>query len=120
MSDSSSGIHRLECARDDLRDSRTRSFIGSLRLEQLRVSEHDTKLVIQLVKQQAQVVFAGRFVPDVSQVLRQVHARPMVVMAAPVAGRVLGCASRHSVSAKMRMDPPAVRMYSTFPAEIQL
>lgn len=28
--------------------------------------------------------------------------------------------SRHSVSAKIRMEPPAVRMYSTFPAEIQL
>src|SRR4051812_11041118 len=29
-------------------------------------------------------------------------------------------ASRHSESAKIRMEPPAVRTYSTFPAEIQL
>jgi hypothetical protein len=28
--------------------------------------------------------------------------------------------SRQSVSAKIRIDPPAVRVYSTFPAEIQL
>ena len=27
---------------------------------------------------------------------------------------------RHKESAKIRMDPPAVRTYSTFPAEIQL
>jgi hypothetical protein len=35
-------------------------------------------------------------------------------------GRAGDAASRHSVSAKIRMDPPAVRTYSTFPAEIQL
>lgn len=45
----------------------------------------------------------------------------------PDAGRLevsaarTGCdASRHSESAKIRIDPPAVRTYSTFPAEIQL
>ena len=32
----------------------------------------------------------------------------------------LGLASRHSVSAKMRIEPPAVLTYSTFPADIQL
>ena len=35
-------------------------------------------------------------------------------------GRAGAAASRHSVSAKIRMDPPAVRTYSTLPAEIQL
>jgi len=32
----------------------------------------------------------------------------------------MGSASRQSVSAKIRTDPPAVRTYWTFPLEIQL
>ena len=42
------------------------------------------------------------------------------VLASDSSDRAEGAASRHSVSAKIRMDPPAVRTYSTLPAEIQL
>ena len=39
----------------------------------------------------------------------------------PADASLVGMAGeRHSESAKIRMEPPAVRTYSTFPAEIQL
>jgi len=36
------------------------------------------------------------------------------------AGRLLLFGSRHSVSTKIRTEPPAVRTYSIFPLESQL
>ena len=98
--------------------------VRRLRLEQLGMREHDAELVIQLVKQQAELWIRHWSVHlgVIRAKQRYVHAVCPVVAAcvalvAP-AGRAL--ASRHSVSAKMRIDPPAVRTYSTFPAEIQL
>ena len=53
--------------------------------------------------------------------LSHAHAwEPVVVRTAPLTCRGCESGSRQSESAKMRMAPPAVRMYSTLPAEIQL
>jgi hypothetical protein len=52
---------------------------------------------------------------------RYVHAcDPVVVLTAADTCRAGDAGSRHSESAKIRIAPPAVRTYSTFPAEIQL
>ena len=107
-----SGRHRVENACDDLRGTRAAHFVAGFRFQQFRIREDDSELVVQAVKEGAE------FWPFV-------HRRPR----RPVSGRhdaslVVSSGarpgSRHSVSAKMRTDPPAVRMYSTFPLEIQL
>lgn len=103
LSDFPGGSHRVEHAGDDLRRARTARLIAGSRFEQLRVRQDDPELVVQLVEQVAQIT---------------VHTwRPFVLASASRAGRA---GSRHSVSVKMRIDPPAVRTYSTLPAEIQL
>jgi hypothetical protein len=89
--------------------------------------EHHAELVIQLVKQH----------PELGIRCETFHASAIratwcgqaecpgvtgCVVCEPLPFEPLGRtpASRHSESAKMRIDPPAVRMYSTLPAEIQL
>ena len=91
-------------------------------LQHFRVSQDDTELVVQPVKQAAHLVRGSMLAHlGVSRVRSWAHTCP-TGLAAPVDAAlvVAGVASRHSVSAKMRMDPPAVRTYSTFPAAIQL
>jgi len=97
-------------------------------LKQLGVGEDDAELIVQPMKEQPQVPINGRTISMTARV------RPACVCsrrwdhawdpAGVSAGRAPEGASwpdeRHSVSAKMRMDPPAVRTYSTLPAEIQL
>jgi len=100
--------------------------VRSLRLEELRVRQHDAELVIQLVKQQAELWICDRsihsgHVPVLrggAQAVCPVDAACCTLGAAVLFGRAF--ASRQSESAKMRIEPPAVRTYSTFPAEIQL
>lgn len=96
--------------------------VGRLGLEQLRMRQHDPQLVVQLMKELAKLwILDGGFhshrVRD-----RPGYAECSVVAACVTAfadaGRAF--ASRHSESAKIRIEPPAVRTYSTFPAEIQL
>lgn len=83
--------------------ARAPGFVAGARFEQFRVRQDNPELVVQLMKEIAQVT---------------VHTwRPLELPSAARAGRA---GSRQSVSAKMRIDPPAVRTYSTFPAEIQL
>ena len=85
--------------------------------------QHDSELVIQLVKQQTELwirdwkVHSG-VVPATCRLQAVCPVVAACATLAPLAGRAL--ASRHSESAKIRIDPPAVRTYSTFPAEIQL
>lgn len=118
--------HRIQDAFHDLLGSGAMGDVGRFGLEKLGVREHDPELIIQLVKQQTEMRID-------SEIL---HAGARRAMRCPYAEwpEVAGCvaweplplpagralASRHSESAKMRIDPPAVRMYSTFPAEIQL
>jgi hypothetical protein len=92
-------------------------------LQQLRMREDDTQLVVQTVEQNAELGALRRRARPVA--CRQ---RGCAHACVPAAGAlslsddcVLAVAgSRHNVSAKIRIEPPAVRTYSTFPAEIQL
>ena len=97
-------------------------FVGDLDLKQFRVCEDDAELVVQLMKQLAQIGARFRRVGSGTLRLgRHIHAWcPAVVVALGAVTRGVAAASRHSVSVKIRIDPPAVRTYSTLPAEIQL
>ena len=114
--------HRVEGARDDLRRPRPVPIVGGFQFEQFGMRQDDPQLVIQLVEQPAHFGTGLDRQPGrgVVKLRREVHARPAVCVAFAAMTRVEAAASRHSVSAKMRMDPPAVRTYSTLPAEIQL
>src|SRR4051812_18048386 len=100
--------------------------VGGFCFEQFRVCQHDTELIIQLVKEQTELwirdlsIHSGRVPvrPGGAQAVCPVVAVCCTLGAGVPAGRAF--ASRHSESAKMRIEPPAVRTYSTFPAEIQL
>jgi len=88
--------------------------------------EHDAELIIQLMKQQAELwIRCEDFHAGAIRTAWRCQAECPEVACVPCDplpfepdGRAP--ASRHSESAKMRIDPPAVRMYSTLPAEIQL
>ena len=115
--------HSIQNALYDLFRPGAVRHVDRLRLEKLRVRQDDSQLVVQLVKQHAELWVHGRGIhlDVIVPTKRQVHAEwPVVAECATLfepAGRV---ASRQSESAKMRIEPPAVRTYSTFPAEIQL
>jgi hypothetical protein len=96
--------------------------IGSLGFQQLGVRQHDSELIIQAVEERLELLLLLRFVGLRAVGRRtQAHAwEPGAVLASDSSERDVGAASRHNVSAKIRMDPPAVRTYSTLPAEIQL
>ena len=97
------------------------AVVGSFHLEQFRMGQDDPQLVVQLMEQPAHLGTGfERRRHGVGQVRRYVHTRPAVCVASAARTRVDAAASRHSVSAKIRIDPPAVRTYSTFPAAIQL
>jgi hypothetical protein len=51
------GAHRIEHAGDHLRRAGTRRIIGSFRLEQLGVREHDAQLIVQTVEEETQVAW---------------------------------------------------------------
>jgi len=109
-------------ARDNLRRPIAIDVIGSLGFQQLGVRQHDSELIIQAVEERLDLPLLLRLVGlrAVGR-RRQAHAgEPGAVLASDSSERGVGAASRHNVSAKIRMDPPAVRTYSTLPAEIQL
>ena len=94
-----------------------------LDLEQLCVREDDPELVVQTMDQDTELRRERyRAGPNVCWQRGSAHACVPAVGALSLSEDcVLAAAgSRHSVSAKMRIDPPAVRTYSTLPAEIQL
>ena len=120
MTDLSNGAQGGQRAGDDLSRPITIHNVGGLRLHQLGVGEYDTELIVQAMKQRLKIL-SVRFVGSGADDRREAHAcEPGAVLASDSSERADGAASRHSVSAKMRMDPPAVRTYSTLPAEIQL
>jgi hypothetical protein len=96
--------------------------IGSLGFQQLGVRQRNPELIIQAVEERLELPLLLRLVGlRVVGRRRPAHTcEPGAVLASDSSERAVGAASRHSVSAKIRMDPPAVRTYSTLPAEIQL
>ena len=100
-------------------------LIRQLRLEQLRMSEDDAKLIVQAMQEQTQI----------ARVVGRRHARSAfghgrkgqheglqnyADARATFESRIVPSGDRHRVSTKIRMLPPAVRTYSTLPAAIQL
>ena len=117
------GTHGFERGRNDLRHAGALNFVGRRELQQLRVRQDDPELVVQTMKQNAELGADGRRARPI--VCRQRGRTHACVPAAGALSLSEDCelavaGSRHNVSAKMRIDPPAVRTYSTFPAEIQL
>jgi len=96
-------------------------LVERLHFKQFRMGQDNPKLIVQLVEQVTQVGIRFHHVRT-GMLSKQGHIHawgPAVVAALGTMSRA-GAASRHSVSAKMRIDPPAVRTYSTLPADIQL
>jgi hypothetical protein len=122
MTDLSHRAHGGQSARDELAGPIAIPIVGGLRFEQLGMRQDDAELVVQAVKQRLKRLAVLRFVgPSAGDRRRQAHAcEPGAVLESDSSERAGAAASRHSVSAKIRMDPPAVRTYSTLPAEIQL
>jgi hypothetical protein len=112
--------HRRERAAHHLGRSRPTGIVSGLGFEQLCMGENDPQLVVQAVKQRLKVETRLR-IAGIGAWLLSAHAcGPATVRDAESSERAGDAASRQSVSAKIRMDPPAVRTYSTLPAEIQL
>ena len=123
MRDLAARAHGLERCRDNLRSSSPMHVIGRLDLEQFRVGEDDPQLIVQTMDQHTKLRGQrSRAGPDVCWERRSAHACVPAVGALSLSEdcELAAAGSRHSVSAKMRIDPPAVRTYSTLPAEIQL
>lgn len=114
------GSHRVEHARHDLGRPRPRCLIGRLGLEEFGMGEDDPELVVQSVKQHPQIGLRPTG-PVIARGGRELHAAlPAGSCVSSFVSSRAGAASRHRVSAKIRIEPPAVRTYSTLPAEIQL
>src|SRR5215204_7550737 len=103
---------RVEHAGHDLSGPRPTDLVLQLGFEQFGVGEDDSELVVQPMEQQAEV---GRLVWSGSwgHVRGHHHEASLLVRSARPGWR-------QSVSTKNLTDPPAVRMYSTLPLEIQL
>jgi hypothetical protein len=100
-----------------------RGIVRGLRLEELRLGQHDPELVVQAMIERLQLAVSLGLVGVRADDGRR-HAQAWLSGAVPdsrwFSERAGDAPSRQRVSAKIRMDPPAVRTYSTFPAEIQL
>ena len=85
--------------------------------------QHDPKLIIQAVEERLELPApSSTRRPHGRRSTGQSHAGdPGAALESDSSGTpAREPRQRHSVSAKIRMDPPAVRTYSTLPAEIQL
>lgn len=91
--------HRVQHTEHDLSGTRATRLVARLSLDQLGVRENDPELIVQAVEQQAEIL-----------------GHEAVLHAIPAAR----AGSRQSVSTKIRIEPPAVRTYSTLPPAIQL
>ena len=119
MTDLSNGAKSCERAAHHLGRPRTTGVVCGFGFKQFSLCQKDSQLVIQAVKQRLKIETRLRI--GVEGRLRPCHAcDPDAARESVSSGRAGAAASRHSVSAKIRMDPPAVRTYSTLPAEIQL
>jgi hypothetical protein len=121
LTDLSNSAQGGKGARDNLGRPIAIDGVGSLGFQQLGVRQHDSELIIQAVEERLELALLRRPVGHRAVGRRRAHAcEPGAVLASESSDRDEGAASRHNVSAKIRMDPPAVRTYSTLPAEIQL
>lgn len=122
LADLAGRAHGVEYLGDDFSRASAAAVIARLGLEQLRTGQNHAQLVVQAMEEDPQIRAelprcVGAFVAS----RRYVHAwDPVVVLTAAETCRAGDAGSRHSESAKIRIAPPAVRTYSTFPAEIQL
>jgi hypothetical protein len=120
--------HGVQGAGDDLCGAGTAGFVRGFGFQQFGMRQDDPELVVQPVEHLAQIklrLWNRR--QWIGHAWCEGHAgEPGVPLVAATALATLPWAStvvageRQRESAKMRMDPPAVRTYSTFPAEIQL
>jgi hypothetical protein len=83
------------------------------------VGQDNAELIVQAMEQGLKIEASGR-IGGADEIVRRVHACPDAALESDSSVRAGGAASRHNVSAKIRIEPPAVRTYSTLPAEIQL
>lgn len=124
------GPHGVEDARYDLCRPSAARVVGRSALEEFGVGENDTELVVQAMEQRSEFGIhvggadalgsrSGSIGSRGREVLA-VHACCPAVTGPAGVCRGVSPGSRQSVSAKIRIDPPAVRTYSTLPAEIQL
>jgi hypothetical protein len=119
LTDLSNSAESCERAAHHFGRPHTTGIVCGLGFKQFSLCQKDSQLVIQAVKQRLKTE-TGLTI-GVEGRLRPCHAcDPDAVRESVSSGRAGAAASRHSVSAKIRMDPPAVRTYSTLPAEIQL
>ena len=119
LTDLSDSAESCERAAHHFGRPHTTGVVCGLGFKQFSLCQKDSQLVIQAVKQRLKIKTWLRI--GVEGRLRPCHAcDPDAARESVSSGRAGAAASRHSVSAKIRMDPPAVRTYSTLPAEIQL
>ena len=115
--------HRVEGRRDDLRRPRALRVVRRRQLQELGVGQDDPQLIVQTVEQNAELgALRRRARPVVCRQRGYTHACVPADGALSLSEdcELADAGSRHNVSAKIRIEPPAVRTYSTFPAEIQL
>jgi len=113
--------HRIEHARHDLFSPPATEVVSDFGFEQFRVRQDDTQLIIQSMKQERKIRRCQRGINRCAvRPRRLIHAWCPAVLSFPDSKRVDIPGSRHSVSAKIRIEPPAVRTYLTFRAAIQL
>ncbi len=104
--------HGFERRADDMRCTRSPGIVGRLGFEELRVRQDHAKLVVQAMQKSTKIANLQR-----GAILNHFHA----CYAADVGADARNPSGwRHSESVKIRMLPPAVLTYSTFPAAIQL
>jgi hypothetical protein len=114
VSDFPRSCHGFEDARHDLRRTCPGILVSHFGFEKLGVRENDPELVVEAMKQEAEVwrLVHGR--PRTSRIGGRAHDISLLVSSCVRLG------SRQSVSTKMRTEPPAVRTYSTLLLAIQL
>lgn len=122
LHDLTAGAHGIQRTGYDLRRTGTYGVIAPPGLEQFGVRENDAELIVEPVKERAELLLEGRRARSSSRgCQRYTHAcGPGVGALSESEVLEFAVASRHNESAKIRIEPPAVRTYSTLPAEIQL
>ncbi len=114
---------RLERRANHVRRAHTIGVVRRLGREEFGVGEDHAQLVVEPVKKSGKIARfqGGRAIFSHGSAVRTEAFRPCGRQAAVVGDDIRkpsGC--RHRESVKIRMLPPAVRTYSTFPAAIQL
>jgi hypothetical protein len=119
--DFSGCAHCFENAPNQLFKPRVLGIVESAG-QQFGVGQDDTKLIVEPMKEKPQVrLDLWGFTFTGLQESCETHAPgPAGTAGSEDIDRDDSPGSRHNESTKMRIEPPAVRTYSTFPLEIQL